>query len=131
MPAEAPLTAADFRRLLALRESVSRTLEPMRAAGDIGAALEAEISLACGVSEQNWLAPFVDELRFLFITGDVSVVADDATKDIAVSATASDKPKCGRCWHYRSDVGEHESHPTLCGRCVDNVDGQGEDRRWF
>ena len=131
LPPEAPLTAADFKRLLALRESVSRTLEPMRAAGTIGAALEAEIALACGVSEQNWLAPFVDELRFLFITGDVSLVADDAAKDIAVSATASDKPKCARCWHYRSDVGEHAAHPTLCGRCVDNVDGQGEDRRWF
>ncbi|MFP7721189.1 isoleucine--tRNA ligase [Lysobacter sp. A3-1-A15] len=131
MPAEAALTAADFKRLLALRESVSRTLEPMRAAGEIGAALEAEISLACGVSEQNWLSPFVEELRFLFITGDVSLAADDGAKEIVVSASASEKSKCGRCWHYQADVGQHAAHPTLCGRCVDNVDGQGEDRRWF
>ena len=23
------------------------------------------------------------------------------------------------------------AHPTICGRCVSNVEGSGEDRRWF
>ena len=41
LPENAALSAADFDRLLALREEVSKTLEPMRAAGDIGAALDA------------------------------------------------------------------------------------------
>ncbi|WP_242006816.1 isoleucine--tRNA ligase [Aerolutibacter ruishenii] len=128
---DAELSAEEFERLLALREQVSKTLEPMRAAGTIGAALEAEIGLRCGVADQNWLAPLVGELRFLFISGDVRLVADDAAKDIVVEATATTKPKCVRCWHHRSDVGSVAAHPQLCGRCVDNVDGEGEDRRWF
>jgi len=131
LPADAPLSAADFDRLLALREDVSRTLEPMRAAESIGAALQAEIALRCGVADQNWLAPFQDELRFLLISGDVEVLADDAVQDIAVLATPTTKAKCVRCWHYRADVGANAGHPELCGRCVDNVDGAGEDRRWF
>ncbi|MEG3192660.1 isoleucine--tRNA ligase [Lysobacter sp. D1-1-M9] len=131
LPADAPLSAEDFKRLLGLREDISRTLEPMRAAGGIGAALEAEIALKCGVSDQNWLAPFVDELRFLFISGDVTVIADDSAKEIAVGAAATDKAKCARCWHYQADVGTHQAHPALCGRCVDNIDGEGEHRRWF
>ena len=45
----------------------------MRANGAIGAALEAEIALRCGVADQNWLAPLVDELRFLLISGDVDL----------------------------------------------------------
>ncbi|HSM11680.1 MAG TPA: isoleucine--tRNA ligase [Lysobacter sp.] len=131
LPDNAALSAKDFDRLLVLREQVSRTLEPMRAAGTIGAALEAEITLRCGVADQNWLAPFADELRFLLISGDVSVVADDGVKDIAVAAAKTAKPKCARCWHHRADVGTHAMHPTLCERCVDNIDGPGEDRRWF
>jgi isoleucyl-tRNA synthetase len=127
----APLSAADFDRLLALREEVSRTLEPMRAAGEIGAALEAEIGLRCSTADQNWLVPMADELRFLFISGDVEVLADDAAKDIAVLATRTRKTKCVRCWHYRADVGTNAEHPELCGRCVGNVEGPGEDRRWF
>ncbi len=128
---DAPMSAKDFDRLLVLREAMSKVLEPMRAAGDIGAALEADIALRCGAADQKWLAPFVDELRFLFISGDVEIVADDTLKDIAVLATPTSKDKCARCWHCRADVGRSPTHTTLCSRCVDNVDGEGEDRRWF
>ncbi|HVI25179.1 MAG TPA: isoleucine--tRNA ligase [Xanthomonadaceae bacterium] len=128
---DAALDAEDFERLLALRDQVAKALEPMRASGGIGAALEAEIALRCGVADQNWLAPMVDELRFLLISGDVRLVADDAAKDIAVLATPTAKPKCVRCWHHRADVGSHPEHPLICGRCVGNIEGPGEDRRWF
>ena len=84
-----------------------------------------------GVADQNWLAPLAEELRFLFISGDVSVVADEQAREVAVEASRTTKAKCGRCWHHRADVGSDATHPILCGRCVDNVDGDGEDRRWF
>ena len=128
---DAGLTADDFDRLLALREQVAKVLEPMRANGAIGAALEAEITLRCGVSDQNWLSPVIDELRFLLISGDVHLQADDAARDIAVLAAPTQKPKCVRCWQHRADVGVVDAHPQLCGRCIDNIEGPGETRRWF
>ncbi|BCT93306.1 isoleucine--tRNA ligase [Lysobacter helvus] len=131
LPDDAPLSVDDMDRLLALRDDIAKVLEPMRAAGDIGAALEAEIGLRCGVTQQNWLAPFVDELRFLLISGDVQLIADDAAKDIAITATRTDKPKCVRCWQHRGDIGSVAAHPELCGRCVSNVDGPGETRKFF
>ena len=131
MPPGAGLGEADFERLLALREKVAAVLEPMRAAGEIGAALEAEITLAGSVSDQNWLAPLAEELRFLFISGDVQVAAADGAGDITVTAAPTQKEKCVRCWHHRADVGADEAHPALCGRCVSNVEGPGETRRWF
>ncbi|HEY1229402.1 MAG TPA: class I tRNA ligase family protein, partial [Ramlibacter sp.] len=48
LPAGAELGADDFDRLLALREQVAKVLEPMRAHGQIGAALEAEITVTAG-----------------------------------------------------------------------------------
>jgi isoleucyl-tRNA synthetase len=128
---DAPLSADDFERLLALREQVAKVLEPMRAGGEIGAALDAEIALRCGVADQNRLAPMVDELRFLLISGDVEIIADDAAKDLVVLATPTAKAKCVRCWHRRADVGIDPAHPDICGRCVSNIEGPGEDRRWF
>jgi isoleucyl-tRNA synthetase len=47
---------------------------------------------------------------------------------LELKVRASDKPKCVRCWHHREDVGKHPDHPELCGRCVENVAGQGETR---
>jgi len=130
LPADAELNAADFDKLLALREQVAKVLEPMRANGAIGAALEAEITVAADpVSAARW-QPLADELRFLFISGDVSVTPA-STDDIYVSAQPTTKAKCVRCWHHRADVGAVAAHPELCARCASNVDGPGEDRRWF
>ncbi|WP_411832512.1 isoleucine--tRNA ligase [Pseudoxanthomonas mexicana] len=130
LPADADLSAADFDRLLALREQVAKVLEPMRANGAIGAALEAEITVAAdAVTAARW-QPLGEELRFLLISGDVTVTPA-STDDIFVSAQPTAKPKCVRCWHHRADVGVVASHPELCGRCAGNVDGPGEDRRWF
>ena len=57
--------------------------------------------------------------------------ADLAEHEVWIVAKASTATKCVRCWHYRADVGSHAAHPELCGRCVDNVDGGGEQRRYF
>ena len=126
----AELDAADFDRLLALREQVSKVLEPMRANGQIGAALEAEITLTASADTAAHLQPLAGELRFLFISGDVTVVAAQ-TDDIFVSASPTTKPKCVRCWHHRDDVGTDPRHPQACGRCASNIEGPGEVRRWF
>ena len=132
LPADAALSGTDFDNLLQVRDQVAKVLEPMRAAGEIGAALQAEIELRCGVADQNWLAPLADELRFLLISGDVRVVPDaDAKGASGVFAQPTAKTKCVRCWHHRADVGAHAAHPLLCGRCVSNIEGPGEDRVWF
>ncbi|HOV96238.1 MAG TPA: zinc finger domain-containing protein, partial [Thermomonas sp.] len=132
LPEDAPLAAKDFEGLLELREQVTKALEPVRAEGKIGAALEADIELHCSVADQNWLSPLAEELRFLLISGDVRVVPNaDAKGVIGVLATPTSKPKCVRCWHHREDIGTHATHPLLCGRCVSNVDGAGEVRKWF
>ncbi|KAF1696090.1 isoleucine--tRNA ligase [Pseudoxanthomonas koreensis] len=130
LPEGAELDAADFERLLALREQVAKVLEPLRASGQIGAALEAEITLTAGADTAAHLQPLADELRFLFISGDVTVVPAQ-TEDIFVSAQPTTRAKCVRCWHHRADVGSDATHPELCGRCVSNVEGPGEERRWF
>jgi isoleucyl-tRNA synthetase len=123
---------------LRVREAVSRELERLRVAGGIGASLEAEVDLYCDARWQQALDRLGDELRFLFIVSYARVHAADRRPDNAVPAgdfdgmwltvAPSDYAKCERCWHRREDVGSVDAHPTLCGRCVDNVDAGGEQR---
>ena len=56
----------------------------------------------------------------------VTLQAGDA---LAVQAVPSPDTKCERCWHWRADVGQDPAHPEICGRCVSNLFGTGEDRR--
>ncbi|MBV6890388.1 isoleucine--tRNA ligase [Xanthomonas vasicola] len=130
LPADAALTSADFDKLLVVREQVAKVLEPMRANGAIGAALEAEITVAADAQTAARWQPLAEELRFLFISGDVTVTAA-STDDIFVSARPTTKAKCVRCWHHQASVGSDTRHPELCSRCVSNIEGPGEQRRWF
>jgi isoleucyl-tRNA synthetase len=50
--------------------------------------------------------------------------------ELEIKVTPSAHAKCERCWHYREDVGSDANHPTLCGRCVSNLYGTGEVRRY-
>jgi isoleucyl-tRNA synthetase len=128
--------------LLTIRDAASRVLEGMRKAERIGAALEAKLAIHADEATVARYAPAASELRFFFITSDVrldlaggqpadAVLTELEGADAWVSATVSGAAKCVRCWHRRDDVGSHAGHPELCGRCVGNVDGPGEDRRWF
>jgi len=127
----------DWMRLINVREGVSKALEDQRAAGTLGAGLEADVTVYADDALKVVLESVGEELRFVFITSGASVanVADrpSAAKQCDgfwVSVAASGDSKCERCWHRRPDVGSIAGHETICGRCVDNVDGAGEVRRY-
>ncbi|HBO38788.1 MAG TPA: hypothetical protein DD638_09000, partial [Pasteurellaceae bacterium] len=74
-----------------------------------------------------------DELRFVLITSKADVkplaqadVAEGELKGLAVKVIRSAHCKCPRCWHYSDSKDSH----SLCSRCVENVDGYGEVRKF-
>jgi isoleucyl-tRNA synthetase len=139
---EADANLAFWQQVIAVREIVGKELESLRVAGGIGAGLDAEVELYCGRELRDQLLRLGDELRFVFITSEArvhgtTVVPDEAAHftlpsgdEFWVTVAPSDNPKCVRCWHRREDVGRHADHPELCGRCVENVAGIGELRRF-
>ncbi len=139
--ANAPL-AIDWDAVFGVRSAVARELEKLRNSGAIGAPLDAEVDLYCTQELERTLATFGDELRFTFITSEArvhpaakrpanAVPAEEGERNAAwVVVRASEHGKCVRCWHKRPDVGADRDHPELCGRCVTNVVGPGETRRW-
>jgi len=127
---EVPADTIDWEALLALRGEVARELERLREAGEIGSPLEAEVEIAVPASEQARYVALGDDLRFFFITSAAQVVVDPSVSGATVRVKATTAPKCVRCWHRRDDVGQHAEHPELCGRCVVNVAGSGEERRY-
>ena len=48
--------------------------------------------------------------------------------ELRLEIAAAGEEKCERCWHRSTDVGHSTVHPTLCGRCIENIDGAGERR---
>jgi len=126
----------------ALRTTALKRIEDLRNEKQLGGSLEAEVDVYLDAASVARLGAAAGELRFFFITSDVRVHALDQAPADAMAAmfgsatakvivTATTATKCVRCWQHRADVGSAAAHPELCGRCVTNVEGSGEQRDWF
>ncbi|MFC7298810.1 isoleucine--tRNA ligase [Herminiimonas aquatilis] len=121
---------AKYTVLRDVRNNVTKQLEEVRVAGGIGSSLQAEVALKVSGDKFAALESLGDDLKFVLITSQASVEKVASAEEESVVVTPSAAQKCERCWHYRADVGSHAEHEGLCGRCVDNLFGKGEARRF-
>jgi isoleucyl-tRNA synthetase len=128
-----------WRQVMAVRTAVNKEMEERRAAGELRGSLDASVILYAAPELLATLEQLGDELRFVLITSaatlaPLAAAPDDAAMtelaDLRLQVAACADEKCERCWHRRPDVGQLEAHPTLCGRCVENVYGAGEQRQY-
>jgi isoleucyl-tRNA synthetase len=131
--------AIDWPAFIALKADVARQLERLRAAGQIGAPLDAEVNVYAPPEQAQRFGALGDELRFLLITSQARVITTDTppadsvpshAENVWIEVKPSSQPKCVRCWQLRPDVGSDPRHPELCARCVVNVEGPGEERKY-
>jgi isoleucyl-tRNA synthetase len=122
-----------------IRIVVNKELENQRNAGKIGSPLEADVRLYCEPELKAQLDALENELRFVLITSGAEVQVVNSHREELVATEVPglwlkvnplDYKKCERCWHRRKDVGTHAEHPGLCDRCIVNVDGAGEIRKY-
>jgi isoleucyl-tRNA synthetase len=132
-----PFSGDFWNDIIRVRDCVGKALESFRS--EKNSSLDAEVAIYCQRDLKNKLDQLEDELRFVLITSDAQVYAMeekpntlemDEVLGLAVQVKASPYNKCVRCWHHREDVGKYSDHPELCGRCVQNVVGSGELRRF-
>jgi isoleucyl-tRNA synthetase len=141
LPAGTEMDDHYWQFIMEVKAAVNKALEAKRNAGEVGKSLAAEVTLYGDEAMVRQLQRLGDELRFVLITsaarveplsaseGDEAVLATEV-EGLRVKVDASAHPKCARCWHHQADVGQHPEHPEICGRCVDNVEGAGEERHY-
>ncbi len=137
--AEARFSDAFWGRIMAVKSALNRELEARRADKTIGASLSAEVDLYAEAELLAQLAELGEELRFALIVSRATPhPLEKAPKDAAASGASglkvrvspSPHNKCDRCWHHHPEVGTSPRHPTLCPRCITNMQGEGEQRNY-
>jgi|TARA_B100001059_G_scaffold1517_2_gene1264 isoleucyl-tRNA synthetase len=136
---EGALDDAFWSEMMAVRQQVNKALELAREQGVLRGSLDASVTLYAEAELAARLRHLQEELRFVLITSEANVEDwDQAPEDamqaegiaLRIVARPASSEKCERCWHRRPDVGQHAAHPTLCGRCITNIDGPGEVRHF-
>lgn len=139
LPESDTFSDAFWQQVMAVKSAVNKELESKRAAKQVGAGLSAEVDLYCSADLASTLSRLEEELRFVLIVSRASILPIEQAPDSAasidlkglrLSVSPSPHAKCERCWQHREDVGSVAAHPGLCGRCVENIDGDGEQRRF-
>ncbi|HZV97525.1 MAG TPA: isoleucine--tRNA ligase [Methylophilaceae bacterium] len=118
-----------WQDVIGVRAVANKRIEEKREQGLVGSSLQSELDIYANGEIYQSLARLADDLRFVLITSRASVhqIAGD---DMRVEVSPSEHAKCDRCWHYRADVGADPAHPHICSRCVSNLFGAGEPRRF-
>ncbi|MBZ0143339.1 MAG: isoleucine--tRNA ligase [Rhodocyclaceae bacterium] len=126
--AEESVLVARWQQIREVRAEVSKVLEELRVAGQIGSSLQAEVEIRAAGVRHELLDALGNDLRLVLICSRATLVkvADAAAEGVV--AVPSPHAKCPRCWHWREDVGVNAEHPELCGRCDANLHGAGEPR---
>jgi isoleucyl-tRNA synthetase len=123
------------QQLRQLRTAVNKVLEDCRNQQELGASLEAAVRLEARSPELQtalqWLNehgdPEVDGLRDWLLVSQLQIggepwaelLASQDDEQVLIEVAHARGSKCSRCWHYEGDVGRHDDHPDLCGRCLD------------
>jgi isoleucyl-tRNA synthetase len=128
-----------WQQIMLVKADVNSALEKARISKLIGGSLEAKVTLYVDTPTADLLSKLEDELRFVLITSEAHV-KDLAQKPLGALDTPNQHmfvlvekladEKCVRCWHHKKEVGSDPTHPQLCNRCIENVDGNGEARQY-
>ena len=121
-----PGLLARWDRIRAIRDLANKEIEAVRATGQLGSSLQANLVVTAPPADLQLLQSLGEDLKFVFIASAVALQPGD---ELSVRATPSPDTKCERCWHWRADVGSDPAHPQICGRCTSNLFGAGEDRQ--
>jgi isoleucyl-tRNA synthetase len=134
------ISDASWNEILEIRKIVSKSLEEKREENLIGSSLDAETIIHCSEDLFNILNAVDKELKFIFITSNVTInkidlnkISDSITVNghkVKVIINNSKFKKCARCWHKCETVRTHKKYKDICSRCISNVYGSGEKRTY-
>ena len=136
--ADEAINKQDWAAILQAKEAINKVIEDQRNQGVVKGSLGADIELFASPELYQSLAKLGDELRFVTITSKASLsplteatdANDSMLEGLKVGLERSSAEKCVRCWHFIADVGTSTEHPEICGRCVSNLDTEGEVRHY-
>ena len=108
-----------WEKIMAVRETVTKAIEEVRATGAVGSSLEARILLRTSKPEMKaFLESALPLWPQVAIVSEAAVEFDAAAPELEVKVSKAEGEKCPRCWQWRRDIGKDPRHAEVCGRCA-------------
>ncbi|KPU28294.1 isoleucine--tRNA ligase [Caloranaerobacter sp. TR13] len=120
-----------WNKIITYREDITKALEIARSQKIIGHSLNALVKIYASGEDYEFLKSIDGKLSEILIVSKVEVNEDmevdgDYTagenNEIKIVVEQAPGQKCERCWTFSETVGESPEHPTICAKCVANLE---------
>ncbi|MFQ5788723.1 MAG: class I tRNA ligase family protein, partial [Thermodesulfobacteriota bacterium] len=122
-----------WNKLLLIRDEILKALEIARNDKSIRSSLEAGVEIFADDDYNSFILENLELVRVLSIVSHVEVINKPPTDPdyvfnsseipgFIIKVKMAPGEKCERCWTFRESVGKNSSYPTICDRCVANLE---------
>jgi len=120
-----------WKILVDLKSEVSKAIEIARQNKVVGHSLDSRVDIFAPEKLRALLENYHKDIKSLFIVSGVNILEEDKIENpyestefegLKIGVSKALGQKCERCWNYSVTVGGNSDHPTICERCVGNLE---------
>ncbi len=122
-----------WKKLIYIKNNFNKILEKKKNKKKIKSSLEIELTLYLKKKFFNIIKKIKSELKFFFITSktNIKILKNKKNKKFfKIKCKKIIGIKCNRCWHYVKKIYNVKKY-NICIRCIKNVFGKGEKRKFI
>ncbi|BAC24440.1 ileS [Wigglesworthia glossinidia endosymbiont of Glossina brevipalpis] len=130
-----------WKILIKIKNEINKIIEIKKLEDKIKSSLELKITLYAESFIFEELILLKKELNFAFLVSYVSIkkyenskenaFKSKSIKNLKILAEKFDGKKCLRCWNYTNDIVNDVKYNKICNRCINNINGVEEKRKYF
>jgi isoleucyl-tRNA synthetase len=123
--------ADEWNTLVRIKGEVSKAIEIARQEKVVGHSLDSRIDIFAPEKLRSLLESYPEDIKALFIVSEVNVLDEDKINNsyestefegLKIGVAKAHGQKCERCWNYSMTVGGNPDYPTICERCIRNLE---------
>ncbi len=123
-----------WEKLIKIKNYLNKKIEILKYKKQIKSTLETTITLYLKKNFFKKIKKIKSELKFFFLTSKLNIKSKNnlnKKKFFKIKCNKNTGIKCERCWHYVSKINNHINYPNICKRCITNIVGKGEKRKFI
>ncbi len=122
-----------WKKLIYIKNNFNKILEKKKKKNKIKSSLEIKLILYLKKNFFNIIKKIKSELKFFFITSKTKIKIlknEKYKKFFKIKCKKIIGIKCNRCWHYVKKIYNIKKY-NICKRCIKNMFGKGEKRKFI
>ncbi len=123
-----------WNKLIKIKNYLNKKIEILKNKKKINSTLKTIVTLYLEKNFFKKIKKIKSELKFFFLTSKLNIKKKNnlSKKDFfQLKCKEHYGIKCKRCWHYVTKINNNKNYPNICKRCILNIIGKGEKRKFI